>query len=259
MDGSPTSLKKVFSNVLKRHVHLGMKNGITSSLVNYAQVRRDPDFLTYLDSLSSANASSLSYPQYVSFYINSFNAMALKLVAGNPCKTRLGKFCWAITSIYDISLKSHPIFRKFYELPVGMVSGSLVSLQDIHQILLGLGDARVLVALNSAAISCPDLRAVAYEAGDGNEEEQMEKMNSLLVYSAKAFFANPQKGLSYNTAADSMAVSTVLKLNSQIIEDQFGTLQQFVKQFAPGSVASLINNATAINFLKFDWALNSNI
>jgi len=84
---------------------------------------------------------------------------------------------YPVKSIKDIP---HPGLKSPWDLPVARVAGRVLSLNEIeHTILRGeLKEPRIHYAVVCAAVSCPPLRAEAYEA---------ERLDAQLAEQARLF------------------------------------------------------------------------
>lgn len=55
----------------------------------YAAIRDDPNFATFVKSLETAQTSGLGKDAEYALWINSYNALAIKMVTDHPCKKKL--------------------------------------------------------------------------------------------------------------------------------------------------------------------------
>ena len=53
---------------------------------NYTALRAEPGFAKFVKSLETAPASGLGKDAEYALWINSYNVLAIKMVADNPCK-----------------------------------------------------------------------------------------------------------------------------------------------------------------------------
>jgi hypothetical protein len=162
-----------YSALLSKHVTNGEKEGIHSNLVDYQAFSQDPRFSDLIERLALFDSSTLASNEKIAFYLNTYNLLAIKLVAEHKPKK----------SIRDIGTWFSPVWQK----PAAVVAGKMISLDTIeHNILRKMNEPRVHFALVCASISCPDLRTEAYNSKD---------LDNQLDQQAKIFLANKEKGL----------------------------------------------------------------
>lgn len=218
-----------FSTLLAENIKTAEKSGITTSLVDYQAFSKDPRFAGILEKLASYDTSSLKGKEKLAFYINAYNALAIKLVTNHKPKK----------SIRDIGTWFSPVWQK----PAGVINGKTISLDTIeHKILRKLGEPRIHFAIVCASLSCPDLRTEAYSA---------KTLDTQLDQQARSFMNNKQKGLKIKKE----------KIYISKIFDWF--IEDFSPDKSEQDVLSFISkyNIEAGRFSKYDtleynWKLN---
>ena len=162
-----------YGQLLKQYVSAGELEGVQLNRVDYTAWRQDPLWPQVIEQISNYPAANLqSRAEKLSFYINAYNILAIKMVLDN----------WPVNSIKDAGSFLRPVWRK----EAGTLHGKTVTLQGVEDDLLrSMGEPRIHMAIVCASISCPDLRAEPYQAAtlDAQLEEQ-----------ARSFLNNPVKG-----------------------------------------------------------------
>lgn len=161
-----------YSSLLSTHVTKGERDGINSHLLDYQGFSQDPKFASLIERLALFDSTKLSGNEKIAFYLNTYNLLAIKLVADHkPTK-----------SIRDIGTWFSPVWQK----PAGVLNGKTISLDTIeHKILRKMNEPRIHFALVCASMSCPDLRAEAYTSND---------LDKQLDQQTRIFLANKEKG-----------------------------------------------------------------
>ncbi|NNC39871.1 MAG: DUF547 domain-containing protein [Acidimicrobiia bacterium] len=114
-----------------------------------------PDLDSYIDEMSGLDPEQLSRPEALAFWLNLYNAGALRLAA------------FAFASGEESVLRVPGAFDK----PFVMVGGETLSLDAIeHAKIRRFGDPRIHAAIVCGSISCPTLRPEPYEGGRIHEQ-----------------------------------------------------------------------------------------
>jgi len=218
-----------YNQLLQTYVQPGSKHDIALNLVEYQALKADVRWPRLLTSLAEFDLQKIASPtEQLSFWINTYNILAIKTVLDH----------WPLQSIRDAGSFFSPVWKK----TAGMVAGEMRSLHDIeHEILRPMGEPRIHFAIVCASVSCPDLKASAYDAL--HLEKQLDAQ-------AKAFVTHPDKGLSIQGN----------KLHSSKIFDWFEDDFQ-----AQGGVINFIRNyrndlpekPKLASHLDYDWSLNA--
>ena len=74
------------TQVVSSHVHVGELDGIELHVVDYGGIRDDPNFGAYLEALKSADISWFGRNDTYAFFMNAYNALAIKMIIDHPCK-----------------------------------------------------------------------------------------------------------------------------------------------------------------------------
>ncbi len=191
--------------------------------VNYAGFKRDRGKLeAYLTTLSAqVPAKDWSRNESLAYWINAYNAFTIKLIVDN----------YPLESIRDLD---EPWDRKWIKL-----AGSTYSLNNIEHDLIRprFQEPRIHFALVCAAQSCPPLANRAYTAAN---------LNSMLESRTRNFLRNER----YNvTQEENVRVSPLFDWYGEDFGDIRTYLNKYLKRDIPQGVE--------INFLSYDWSLNS--
>ena len=123
-----------------------------------------PDLDSYIAEMSGVDPEQLSRPEALAFWLNLYNAGALRLAAD------------AFTSGEESVLRVPGAFDK----PFVVVGGETLSLDAIeHANIRRFGDPRIHAAIVCGSISCPTLRPEPYEGGRIHEQLDSQ-MNTFL-------------------------------------------------------------------------------
>jgi hypothetical protein len=252
--GSPTNPTALWDALLKSNVKGGAEaDGVKFNQVNYTGFD-DQTFHQFIESIAASNVYSLNKNQTYAFFINAYNALAMRAVIRQPCIRTLIS-CEPIKSIKDIGsgiLKSGNIFKDYTDI----VGGRKYSLDQLEDFLRNPGpkfqqDPRLHACINCASVSCPDLRPEAYnpESIDAQMDDQMSK-----------WMSNPSKGFKLDKKAGKVTLSKIFDWFKADFLHHGGALkfvmpylekesQQWIKQFTK-------NNTLTIDYFDYDWHLN---
>lgn len=215
-----------YDQLLSKYVSSGKINSITLNVVNYSALIKDPGFKKAINTIATYDLAKLSGQQEkMAFYINAYNILALKTIADH----------WPIKSIKDAGSFFSPVWKK----TAGKIADNAVSLHHVeHEILRKMGDPRIHMAIVCASVSCPDLRAEAYNAA---------KLNHQLDDQSTLFLNNQDKGLIIK--GNKVLVSKIFSW----FEDDFakqGGIKGYINQYHPLSSSNIDAD------IDYDWNLN---
>jgi hypothetical protein len=196
----------------------------------WSESGRDRQRLTdYLARLAASTPSKLTNDQQLAFWINAYNAVTLDLVLEN----------YPIDSIKDTgSLLSSPWKKKRIT-----IEGNELSLDAIENEIIRkqFSEPRIHFALNCAAVSCPPLRAGAY---DGRKiDAQLEEQTAAFLGDRAHNFVD-EKGR--------LHLSKILDWYKKDFERK-GTLVDFVRPYVPELGD---REKVDVEYEGYDWALN---
>ncbi|WP_010135019.1 DUF547 domain-containing protein [Ochrovirga pacifica] len=217
------SQTKVWNNLLQKFVN-------TKGEVDYRGLSKDSSQLDlYLTYLAQLNFNKLpSKKAQKALWINAYNAYTIKLILDN----------YPLTSIKDIKQNK----KNAWEIPFVKVASKTYTLNYIeHEILRKqYKDPKIHVGVNCASVSCPALPNVAFTENNIDE---------LLTKGMLNFINNPQRNvLTKNTI-------NLSQIFNWFLDDftQHSDLITFINQY---SKIHINPNAT-INYLEYNWTLNS--
>lgn len=236
--------------LLKKYVSpVSLKQEGLATQVDYQGFARDRTnlqrYLSALSSVQQAQFDHWSTTEQLAFLINAYNAWTVELIL-----TADGK----ISSIKDLgSLFKSPWKKKFIPL-----LGETRSLDDIeHSLIRGsrrYNDPRIHFAVNCASIGCPALRAEAYDA---------DKLESQLEEATFAFLSDATRN---RLEPEAFKISSIFQWYKEDFEKGWRNthnLQQFLARYGKAfgldrnASSALANSRLSIEFLDYDWRLNS--
>jgi hypothetical protein len=204
-----------WNDLLKKHVS-------STGKVDYKGFKRDIDILdTYMRSLNEgAPAETASKEERLSYWINAYNAVTVRLIVNN----------YPISSITKLDAGKPWDVKRYSN------GGKKMSLNDIeNNILRPMGDARIHFALNCAAKSCPPLLNEAFTA---------DNVNKLLEQRTRQFVNSSRTVIE----KDAVKVSKVFDWYGK----DFGNVVDFVNKYAKVKAAK----TAKVTFADYDWSLN---
>lgn len=216
----------LYNTLLSKYVVQSENDGTHYIGLDYSTLGKDPRFDELLNILQSYPVDTLTEPsQRIAFYINAYNIFAIKMVVDH----------YPLDSIRDVGSILRPVWKR----RAGTLGGDDVTLDQIeHDILRKLGEPRIHFAIVCASVSCPDLRAQAFES---------ELLSEQLDEQVSGFLRNAQKGLEVDKGL--IRVSKIF--------------DWFEEDFEPAGVESFIRryrdlpaNTRVRANLDYDWSLN---
>lgn len=198
------------------------------------QVDGDARLDRYVNDLSAIDPRKLNKAEQMSYWINLYNALTVRLVAANyPVAS--------ITELGDRLLSSGP-----WDDEIIAVADRALTLNDIeHRILRPVfKDHRIHFAVNCASIGCPDLNALAYTAAD------LDKMLS----QAATRFLNHPRGLQLE--GDMLRLSKIFRwFQGDFGGDELEMLRTLTQYLEPEMAAKVGQFSGELEY-AYDWALN---
>ncbi|MFB6247569.1 MAG: DUF547 domain-containing protein [Salinibacter sp.] len=233
---SPGDRHAQFSRLLARYVD-------EQGRVDYARLRQHADttLTPYLRRLAATNPARLSRDARLAFWINAYNALALKLILDHyPVET-----IWATTAgPAKPSKKNSP-----FQMEVGAVADTVRTLDEIeHRIIRERFDEpRIHFAVVCAAVSCPPLRREAYTG---------PRLDAQLDDQARTFLHNEQKNR-IPAGEDRIALTRILKWYGDDFGPSTDAVQKYIARYFEGTVRKRLAQADyKVDFLSYDWSLN---
>lgn len=217
-------------------------------LVDYERLKEnEATALTpYLHQLAQTDPSNLGPDAELAFWINAYNALAIKLIVDNyPVKGIRGT-----VPVFAPGTGSSP-----FSIPVGIVGGQKRTLDDIeHGIIrprfVGTDDydePRVHFALVCAAMSCPRLRQEAYTGS---------RLQAQLADQARTFLHDRAKN-EIPAGEGAIRVSKIFKWFGGDFGGSAQAKQAFMADYFEGETRrKLQHGAYDVSYRSYDWTLN---
>lgn len=217
-------------------------------VVQYGELKRSgieelDRYLRHLEGACPDAAARWPLPQRLAYWINAYNAYAIKLVLTH----------YPVRSIRTIGLLSGAAFRQSF-IPLAHVAGAvgkgrtMLSLNDLeHEILRKLGDPRIHFALVCAAKGSPALRPIAYRALE---------LTRQLDEASRLFVRDTTKNR-YDSADRTLYLSMIFKWFEGDFKRAAGSVSSFVARYADPAIAPALGKGEVhVQYLEYDWGLN---
>lgn len=225
----PVVSHEKWTALLKKHVK-------TDGLVDYKGFINDKAELQAYLNIISKDAPAKNWPENdkIAYWLNAYNAFTVKLIIDN----------YPVKSIKDLGPANQIIFvntpwdKKFFK-----IGGRTMTLNNIeHRILRNqFTEPRIHFALNCASMSCPRLRAEAYEGSI---------LDKQLTEQAVAFLSDSTRN---QPNADNPKLSSIFNwYGGDMKKWSKLSLIQYINKYSPVQ----INENANIDYLKYDWNLN---
>jgi hypothetical protein len=218
---------------------------VSAGQVDYAAWKREgvPALEAYLGTLSAACTARYdgwTRAQRLAFWLNVYNAAAVKLVLDRH----------PLRSLRDVGWLPNAAFR-LAVIPMDGLERGTMSLDDVEHRTIradpALRDPRVHFALVCAARSCPPLRAEAYRAAD---------LDVQLGEQGRTFLRDASKNR-WDPATRTLHLSSIFKWFREDFEAVAPDLPAFVAPYLDGEAATAVRAGDVrVEFLPYDWALN---
>lgn len=223
----------LFTAILKDHVRKGN--------VRYASLKKDARLGRYIGLLESSRPQGIKGRRaQLAYWINVYNAFTLKLIVDNyPLKS--------ITELHSSSQAGQTIWDKWRF----KIDGRSYTLNQVeHKIIRPrFREPRVHAALVCAAVSCPPLRAEAYQ-GDRLERQLSEQMRIWLKDRSKNY---------YDTQKNILYLSKIFDWFEEDFVRKGGSITEALLPYLPAPTRKRLQGKrkkAPIRYLKYDWSLN---
>lgn len=228
------------------HSHAGLQRVLDARLaagrVDYAALHTDHAALdAWLAEASSAPVSTFSADEKKAFWINTYNAITLRVIAD----------AWPVGSPRDIDGGKVWDSRRF------LVGGTPMTLNDIeNKVLRPMGDPRIHAALNCGAVGCPPLSAKVFVASSlGSQLDAASRR-----WAATATVSGGVLSLSQIFdwyGEDFVPAWGEGRFDIPGIEGKAEAAANFVAFYAPDKAASLRAGGYTVRYLPYDWRVNT--
>lgn len=246
-----TKLYAPFGQLLGRHViEYDPGRGGLLSAFDYQAALEDPssgDLLRAQDrALAAFDPAALNErAPAIAFWINAYNYFMIRHILNHPDGEQPVSSVRAFGSLFD----PYRLFgRRLFD-----IGGTSYSLRQIEiEILLGdefrrrgWKDARVHFAVNCASVSCPALRKTLYSAAN---------LDELLAENTRRALATD---LHLRVDRSTVFATPLFDWYGPDFIDAAGSIEAFILAHVDGPLADGVAQAGSIEFIDYDWRLNS--
>ena len=222
----------IFDRILKTYVN-------DQGLVDYNGIAGDPSFKSYMESLKTAHADSMSRNGQLAFWINAYNAVTIdKVIKWKPKK-----------SVRETFVPGVWTGTKFFTSREHTVAGEQLSQDDIeHEILRKqLKEPRIHFTIICASSSCPPLPRFAYT--EDNVQAKLEDETRKYI--------NSERGTQIDTARNTLSLSKLFDWFAGDFEYKSGSVLDFIKPYLDEKALAFVEQQPKIKYIHYDWALNA--
>ena len=226
---------------------------VRGTRVDYAALQhRRAELATYLGQLADTDPAALksaSGEVRLAFWINAYNACMLDRVSTHYPIRRNAGFVGSIrNALADRPDNSVWQIRDVFTGPFCPVAGSTRSLDEIeHEIIRPMGEPRIHFAVNCAALSCPPLRAEAYDP---------ERLEAQLDQAVHGFVADDDHFRIDRSGAGSLTLNRVLDWFGDDFGGRDGLIAFFSAYVSREDAELLARPGVEVRFFEYDWTLN---
>jgi len=223
-----------YDSLLKKFVADGEKNKVSINAVDYEGIGKSEEFKLLKNEVEKLPAAdSLSKEKQLAFWINIYNFLTINKIIENP----------GIKSIKELN----GMFKSVWSQPAAIMNGKTYSLDEIFNRILRkkFKDPRIHFAVNNSAIGSPDLRNEAYV-----HDRIYLQLNDQL----NGFVKNKKKGMSLDFTGRKIYLSKIFSWYGKDFDN--GNVREWLKE--KGILDQFSAKTFSINYLGYDWYLNSN-
>ncbi len=205
---------------------------VRGGFVDYDGLDADPRFPAFIEQIGIAHPALLnSKREQLAFYINSYNALALKgILDGLSPGSRLSR-------------------NKFFKRAKFLLLGEEISLYTLeHDRIIPMGDPRIHFAIVCASLSCPRLSSRAYLSGD---------IDNQLHEAAKLFINDPTRNR-FDLERRIAFISMIFEWYEEDFVNAGGSVQQYLARFVNDARVqdALRLDEFELRYETYDWSLN---
>jgi hypothetical protein len=234
-----------FDEVLGKHLH--------GTFVDYGALAADParldSYIAILGGTDPQDLAAASREAQLAFWINAYNACALKLVVEHYPIKKAGfprSLVRSLAGVPDISIRQIPgtWSRRFCD--VARASRSLDEIE--HEIIRPMGDPRIHFAVNCASRSCPVLAGRAYLA---------ETLDDQLDAAVARFIADPAQYRLERGTDPTLWLNKILDWYKEDFSGTEGVIEFLLDYVSPDDAAYLRDHPELdVKYDDYDWTLN---
>lgn len=217
-----------YEHLLEKHVILSYKDKATTTLIDYKDWEKDPEYKTAIDLLLASRPSEIDDKrEKMAYWINAYNLLTIDLVIRED-ETKSIK---NLGSLVEGPWKRH----------AWVIEDQEYTLDQIRYLLRQMNDPRIHMALVNASISCPNLLRKPYNP---------RHLDSQLTQQSRLFLGNKQIGLQIDNHR--VAVSPIFKWYTDDFEGMAGMIT-FIRHYS----SDPIPEKPLVSYLSYNWSLNS--
>ena len=210
-----------------------LKANVSNGRVDYGAFKRSDEFARFLESLKTADPSTMATNEQLAFWINAYNALVIKNVNDNP----------GIKKPLDVA--------GFFDKKTFTAAGRTVTLNDIENTIIRPTFKEPLIhfGLVCAALSCPPLIPKAYTSANVREQ---------LAENARSYLADTKQNR-WDAKTKTLSLSKIFEWYKVDFGDNDAGLIAFAKQYGPEAMRSGLEGAGSpkVAFVEYDWTLNA--
>lgn len=200
------------------------------------------------EALASFDLSRLDgEAESVAFWLNAYNFFMLdQILTEQPDGELIG-------SVWDYGGRVNPFVDSVFNREKFEIDGDEYSLDQMEKEILlgdeyrekGWKDARVHFAVNCASVGCPPLRDVIYTA---------DNLEDLLAENTRRAFLTDRH---LKVEGDTLHVTELFDWYEEDFKEAAGSRKAFIEKWVDDDLAERVAQTSGIEFIDYDWALNS--
>eukprot|EP00457_Paulinella_chromatophora_P009028 gb/GEZN01009080.1/.p1 GENE.gb/GEZN01009080.1/~~gb/GEZN01009080.1/.p1 ORF type:complete len:305 (-),score=43.64 gb/GEZN01009080.1/:446-1333(-) len=231
---------QLWCRLLRKHVTSAKIQGRDTLVMDYEKLAKDKKFPTYLKQLEEADPSSWSPNRQLAFWINAYNALAMKTVI--EAKKQVD----GLTKIHQWNRGGISV----WDQKAGKVAGKEYSLNEIEHGIIrkDWNDPAVLVCLNFASVGSGDLLQKAFE-GRTLRFQVDEAMSHYLT--------NKTKGLEIRGKTARLSRIFLWYAEDFSREGKQQGILDYVAQYARDADKESLKGCDSIEYFRYEWQLNA--
>jgi len=221
--------ESTYDGVLSRYVS-------QEGLVDYKGLKKDKDFMKYIEYLSSTDPKNLPTDKHrMAFWINAYNAFVLQGVLEE----------YPIESVLDVGWLPHSFFkRKKFKTKQGTITLRELENEKLRE---AFREPRIHFAINCASMSCPKLLTEAYKPG--KLEQQLEEQAISFINNKNRNYLDREDKILYISSVFKWYKDDFVKKGQDIVDYILKYLNEEDSEF-------IRNNKVTVEYLDYDWGLN---
>lgn len=215
---------RLWEEVLRAHVRDGV--------VEYPEISQQGQVTSYLALLDRVDPNGLPMPDRLAFWINAYNAFAVKgILDGYAPSTLFGRYRYFIGREYSVGGQTMNLYSLEREILI----------DQFH-------DPRMHFAIVCASASCPKLQPWVYQG---------PHLDSQLDQVTREFINDPSRNR-FDSSRKVASLSMIFKWFAKDFEADSGSMLNFITAYVqdPSLKHDLSVADYRVEFLEYDWSLN---